>query len=167
MAITGEELMKVLVISDTHGYIYNARKAIDRNPEVQMILHLGDYCRDALQLSELYPNIKLEYVYGNCDIGVEGICAEKIIDIEGKKIFMTHGHRYSVKWDHSRILEKAEEHNADLILYGHTHISVIDNIRNILIINPGSISESRSDKTESFAVLDISKDGIKTDIFYV
>lgn len=159
--------MKVLVISDTHGYIYNARKAIDRNPGVQMVLHLGDYYRDALQLSQLYPNIKLEYVYGNCDMGVSGVCAEKVIEIEGKKIFMTHGHRYSVKWDHSRILEKAEENRADLVLYGHTHVSLIDSMKNILIVNPGSISESRSDRPESYAVLDISNGRISTDIIYV
>lgn len=159
--------MKVLVMSDTHGYIFNARQAIDRNPNIEMVLHLGDYCRDAEQLSQLYPNIKFEYIYGNCDIGIGSICAEKTIEIEGKRIFMTHGHKYSVKWDYNRILEKAEMDKAEIVLFGHTHVSVIDNAKNILIINPGSISESRSNKPESYAILEISKDKIKSGIFYI
>lgn len=159
--------MKVLVMSDTHGYIFNARQAIHRNPDIEMVLHLGDYCRDAVQLSQLYPNLKIEYVYGNCDIGIGKTCAEKTIEIEGKKIFMTHGHKYSVKWDYNRILEKAEREDADLVLYGHTHVSVVDNEKNIPIVNPGSISESRSSKPESYAILEISKDNIKSDIYYI
>ncbi|HEY5585344.1 MAG TPA: metallophosphoesterase [Ruminiclostridium sp.] len=159
--------MKVLVMSDTHGYIINAKEAIDRNPDIEMVLHLGDYCRDAAQLSQLYPNIRFEYVYGNCDIGIGAISAEKTIEIEGKRIFMTHGHKYSVKWDYNRILAKAEMENAEVILFGHTHVSAIDNVNNILIVNPGSISESRSRNPESYSILEISKYNIKSDIVYV
>lgn len=159
--------MKLLVISDTHGYIYNAKKAIEKNPDVGIVLHLGDYCRDAVQLCQLYPDIKMEYVYGNCDMGVAGISSEKIIEIAGKKIFMTHGHRYSVKRDHIRLLEKAEEYSADLVLYGHTHISIIESVKNILIVNPGSISESRNENPESYAVLDITKESVNADILYI
>jgi len=159
--------MKVLVMSDTHGYIFNARKAIERNPDIEMVLHLGDYCRDAVQLSQLFPNIKFEYVYGNSDIRIGTICAEKTIEIEGKRVFMTHGHKYSVKWDYNRILAQAKIENAEVILFGHTHIAVVDNVKNTLIMNPGSISESRSNKPESYAILDISKDDIKTGVLYI
>jgi len=159
--------MKVLVMSDTHGYIFNAKQAIDRNPDIEMVLHLGDYCRDAVQLSQLYPDIIFEYVYGNCDIGIGTISAEKTIEIEGKRIFMTHGHKYSVKWDYNRILAQAKIQNAEVILFGHTHIAVIDNVKNSLIMNPGSISESRSNNPESYAILDISNDNIKTGLYYI
>lgn len=159
--------MKVLVISDTHGYIYNAKKAIDRNPEIEMIIHLGDYYKDAVQLSQLYPNIKFEYVYGNCDFGIGAVCSEKTIEIEGKKIFITHGHRYSVKWDYNRILAQAEIENANVIMFGHTHVAVVDNNQNILIVNPGSISESRSNNPESYAILEVEGDNINADIIYI
>lgn len=159
--------MKVLVMSDTHGYITNAKKAIERNPDIRMVLHLGDYCRDAVQLNQMYPNITFEYVYGNCDIGTFSVMGEKVVEIEGKKIFMTHGHRYSVKWDHNRIIEKAEAEGADVILYGHTHISLIDQNSNFLIVNPGSISESRSNLSESYAILEVSKDKINADLYFI
>ena len=167
LALWGNDIMKVLVMSDTHGYIINAKEAIDKNSDIEMVLHLGDYCRDAAQLSQLYPNIKFEYVYGNCDIGIGAISGEKTIEIEGRRIFMTHGHKYSVKWDYNRILAKAEMDKAEVILFGHTHVAVIDSSSDVLILNPGSISESRSNSPESYAILEISEDNIKTDIYYL
>ncbi|PYG88851.1 hypothetical protein LY28_01212 [Ruminiclostridium sufflavum DSM 19573] len=159
--------MKVLVISDTHGYISNARYAIDKNPEAEMVIHLGDYCKDAVQLSKLYPGIIFEFVSGNCDNRSNAVCTEKTIEIENCRIFMTHGHNYSVKLNLRPILKRAEEENARLVLFGHTHIAGIDKEDNILLINPGSISQSRGSKPESYAVLDISEGKIKADIFYV
>lgn len=159
--------MKVLVLSDTHGYIINAKAVIDKNLDVDMVIHLGDYCRDAIQLNQMYPNIKFEFVYGNCDIGIESILPEKTIEIEGKRIFITHGHRYSVKWDYNRILEKAESEMAEVVLFGHTHVSAIDNVDDFLIVNPGSISESRSNMSESYAILNITKDKINAELYYV
>lgn len=159
--------MKVLVISDSHGYISNAKTAIDKNPGIKMVLHLGDYCRDAAQLNQLYPDIDFEYVYGNCDIGVGSVPADKTIEIEGKRIFMTHGHRYSVKWDYSKLLEKAAYEEADVILYGHTHISAVDYVDNVLIVNPGSISESRSNMSESYAVLDVSEEKVNAELYFI
>jgi len=154
-------------MSDTHGYIYNAREALDRHPDVEMVLHLGDYCKDAVRLSQLYPNIKFEYVYGNCDIGVGTVSADKTIEIEGVTIFMTHGHKYSVKWDYNRIVAKAQAERASVVLFGHTHVAVIDNIDNKLVINPGSISESRSSKSESYIILNIVEDKVDAEIYYI
>ncbi len=159
--------MKVLVMSDTHGYIFNAREALDRHPEVEMVLHLGDYCKDASQLSQLYPDIRFEYVYGNCDIGVGAVSADKTIEIEGVTVFMTHGHKYSVKWDYNRILAKAQAERAAVVLFGHTHVAVIDNIDNKLVINPGSISESRSSKSESYIIMDVVDDKVNAEIYYI
>jgi putative phosphoesterase len=159
--------MKVLVMSDTHGDIFNARQAIVSNADIDLVLHLGDFYRDAVKLSQLFPDIKMEYVCGNCDTGIAAPYAEKILEIGGKRIFMTHGHKYSVKWSYDRILAKAEEENADVILFGHTHIAFIDKINNILIINPGSISESRSSNFESYLIMEIMGDTIKTNLHYV
>ena len=118
-------------------------------------------------LSQLYPNIKFEYVYGNCDIGVGTVSADKTIEIEGVTIFMTHGHKYSVKWDYNRIVAKAQAERASVVLFGHTHVAVIDNIDNKLVINPGSISESRSSKSESYIILNIVEDKVDAEIYYI
>ncbi len=158
--------MKVLVISDSHGYISNARLAIEKNPEIEIIIHLGDYYKDAVRLNELYPNIRFEFVSGNCD-GNKAINTEKVLQVENNIIFITHGHNYSVKWNYKPILERAKSENAKLVLFGHTHISAIDKIDNILLINPGSITQSRSNYSESYAILDITKNSIKSDICHI
>lgn len=157
--------MKVLVMSDSHGYISNARLAIEKNPGVEIIIHLGDYYKDAIRLSELYPNKRFEFVSGNCD-GNKAISTENVLEIENNIIFITHGHNYSVKWNYKSLLERAKYENAKLILFGHTHIAAIDKIDNILLLNPGSITQSRSNYSESYAILDISKNSIKSDICY-
>ena len=159
--------MKVLVISDTHGYISNSKKAIDSNPGIEAVIHLGDYYKDAVRLSELYPNIKFEFVSGNCDGSNKAICSEKTLEIENNRIFITHGHNYSVKWSYRSILERAKAENAKLVLFGHTHIAIIEKINNVLLLNPGSVTQSRSNLPESYAILDISDVEIKTDIYYI
>lgn len=159
--------MKVLVMSDTHGYLTNAMRAIDNNPDVDMIIHLGDYCRDVADLEQLYPDKKFEYVYGNSDFGVGLVEAEKTLEIEGRRIFLTHGHKYSVKWDLDRIVAKAEIENAHIALYGHTHVALIDQTCDCMVLNPGSISESRSNLSESYAILDITPEKVDAEFFYI
>lgn len=159
--------MKLLILSDTHDSIYNARKAIESNPDISMVLHLGDLCRDAIKLSQLYPDKSLEYVYGNCDFGVGTVSAEKTIEIEGVRIFMTHGNKYNVKWNLNRIVEKAEAENASVVLFGHTHIPFVNIINNILVVNPGSATESRSGSFESYAILEVSKSKVDANICYL
>lgn len=55
--------MKILVISDTHGDTYKAEEAIRINKGINLIIHLGDYFRDAQKLSSLFLNIPIEYIY--------------------------------------------------------------------------------------------------------
>ncbi|WP_024831643.1 metallophosphoesterase [Ruminiclostridium josui] len=159
--------MKVLVMSDTHGYLTNAMKAIEKNPDVEMIIHLGDYCRDVADLEQLYPDKKFEYVYGNSDFGVGTVEVEKTLEIEGRRVFLTHGHKYSVKWDLERIIAKAESENAHIALYGHTHIALIEQVSECMLLNPGSISESRSNLSESYAILDITPEKVDAEFFYI
>lgn len=156
--------MKLLIISDTHGYIVNARKAIDRNPDIRMVLHLGDLIKDAVELSKIYPNIQFEYVSGNCDMAGNGVPSEKTIEVEGKRIFMTHGHKYFVKWDLNALLVKAQQEKADIALFGHTHMSMLDWVNNIWFLNPGSISQSRNTAGESYAILDTSDSELRPEI---
>lgn len=158
--------MNILVLSDTHGDIEKAEKAIRDNEDVGLVIHLGDYFRDAQKLSGMFPDLKMEYIYGNSDFMVENIPAEKMLEIEGKRIFITHGHRYSVKWDYERLYKKAEELKADLLLFGHTHIADIVYKGSCCIMNPGSISDPRDDNNESYAVIKIHDNVLEPKLYY-
>lgn len=159
--------MKILVISDTHGEIDKAKEAIKSNVDIDLIIHLGDYFRDAQKLESMFPNIPIEYIYGNSDFMIGDVPAEKILECMGKKIFITHGHRYSVKWDYNRLHKKAEEIDADILLFGHTHVAEKIEEKDYVLINPGSISEPRSEDNESYAIIEIEEGRIKSKLIYL
>jgi putative phosphoesterase len=156
--------MKILVFSDTHGDTGRADIAIRSNRGVDLIIHLGDYFRDAQKLSALFPNIPMEYIYGNSDFLIGNVPGEKMIQVCGKRIFMTHGHKYSVKWDRKRLLSKAREQNADILLFGHTHIPELIVNDPLYLLNPGSTSEPRADSKGSYAIIEIDNDHIRPKI---
>lgn len=158
--------MKILVLSDTHGDIKKAEEAIRQNEDVDLIIHLGDYFRDAQKLSSMFPEIPIEYIYGNSDFLIENVPAEKTLEYCGKRIFLTHGHRYSVKWDYSKLEKKAEEIHADLLLFGHTHIAEVVEKHGRYLINPGSISDPRSNCSESYAIIELKDNEVTPKLYY-
>lgn len=159
--------MKIIVISDTHGDIEKAEKVIKISKGIDLVIHLGDYFRDAQRLSDMFPEIPFEYIYGNSDFMIGDVPAEKSLECCGKKIFITHGHRYSVKWDYDKLSRKAEELNVDLLLFGHTHVADLVENGKFYLVNPGSISDPRDDSNESYAIIEIEDGKVKPSIIYI
>lgn len=133
--------MRIAVISDTHRdsrYIEAAKKYI-KNTDI--LIHLGDNIDDVKELTEGYKG-EVYVVKGNCDY-TNSYPSEQIINVEGKKIFFTHGHNYGVKMSLNNIFYKGKEVGADIVLFGHTHIALIEEEDGIILMNPGSISLPR------------------------
>ncbi|MBS7298424.1 MAG: metallophosphoesterase [Eubacteriales bacterium] len=130
--------MRILVFSDTHGLIDSVVNTINRIDAVDMILHAGDVSSDAEDLSYIFPDIPVRYVCGNCEMS--RVQPELIIDAEGKRIFLTHGHLHNVKYEagYSTLVAKAKEQHADIAVFGHTHNPVCQNFGDFIILNPGS-----------------------------
>ncbi len=151
--------MKILVVSDTHGDFYNLKKAVEACRDAEVIIHCGD-SRDELEFIKMTNTDKAFYcVKGNCDLG-STLPGEEEIVIEGKKIFITHGHNYNVKMSLYPLTCAARERNADLVVYGHTHTALADYDDGLHILNPGSLNGYGG----SYAVVDISQQGIVTNI---
>ena len=72
--------------------------------------------------------------------------AEMIIEAEGKKIFLTHGHLYSVKSqsDYHSLTERAIALGCDCAVFGHTHQEVHTKTDKLTLLNPGSIKHSHT-----------------------
>jgi len=139
-------------MSDSHGSKKNMFDAVEiESPDV--ILHLGDNIRDCYDVEALHPEIMLRSVKGNCDQGYPGLETDEFL-LEGKRIFMTHGHLFSVKIGKKRILDAATARGIDILLFGHTHIPYHKEKDGLLTINPGSIGSEKS-----YAVLEI-KNGV-------
>lgn len=119
--------MKILVISDSHN---NSLDNINFK-SYDYIIHCGDYGKGL----NILINNNVLFVKGNCDdFGDE----ELIININNKKIYINHGNSYNVKYSYDRLIYRALELNADIVLFGHTHNQIIFYEENILFINPGN-----------------------------
>ncbi|SHJ99224.1 hypothetical protein SAMN02745248_01493 [Hathewaya proteolytica DSM 3090] len=129
--------MIISIISDTHRDIESMRKSLDMVKKSNTIIHLGDNVEDV----EFYKRNFSEaifYVKGNCDLGSK-IKTEEIIEMCGKRIFITHGHNYNVKYGLLNLKYKAMQEDANIVLYGHTHKAEITFEQGIWFINPGSL----------------------------
>ena len=131
--------MKLLVLSDSHGNVRNMAEAVECTAP-RMILHLGDCWRDAEQLHDLYPDIPLVQVPGNCDFRPQEP-TEQLLCLEDKRILLCHGHTYGVKQSLLSAGYAAEEQDLDLFLFGHTHKPLVGMRGKTLFLNPGSIGD--------------------------
>lgn len=152
--------MKLLVLSDTHRFLGNAKNIIEKiGSKIDVIIHLGDHDNDAETLSIQYPNIKFYWVRGNNDFGKD-TPFEFLLKVKGKKLLLTHGHRQQVHWNYGAISYFAEEQEADMVLFGHTHVPLNDRGGRVMLFNPGSISLPRSTKNPTFGIVTINDNGL-------
>lgn len=129
--------MKAAVFSDSHGNTENMRRAIGAfHPDC--IIHLGDCIKDAERIAREYPELPMHAVAGNCDCGGPD---SDIIDLEGVRILIAHGHGHNVKMDLDSFCNSVYFSGAALGLYGHTHRPLWNSIRGMQIMNPGSIGD--------------------------
>lgn len=147
--------MRLLIISDTHGDISKVCKVVnDIKDLIDGIIHLGDIVEDADKLRKLYSKIPVYNICGNCDYGTN-VPPMNILDFEGKKIFITHGHLFSVYYDTTKLVYKAMELGADVALFGHTHIPYLEQIHNVYAMNPGSLTQPRGGSKPSYGIIKI------------
>ena len=162
--------MKILVFSDTHGDVEAMREILSRNrADTDLVIHLGDHLKDLQALMLDFPLIASLGVLGNCDFASmhPGFRFEGTFTAEKRRIFYTHGHKYSVKSGLEYIVSNAKFNGADIVLYGHTHVSLIKEVNGVIVINPGSLALPRDDKRPSYAILVIKEDKLDCKIMEV
>lgn len=113
-----------------------------KNRDTDLIIFAGDMHADAEELSYSFPKITVCEVLGNNDFFVRDVPLERTFEVFGKTIFVTHGHKYAVKYGTSSLCRHAKEIGADFCIYGHTHIKNIEKIDGVTLINPGSARHS-------------------------
>lgn len=150
--------MKVLIVSDTHGREQLLMKTIERVKPIDLLIHLGDYDGSEEYIQSISP-CPVEMVSGNNDF-FNGLPKEKMIILGKYHIMLTHGHRYSVNSGLNTLKEAAVRNKANIVMFGHTHIPLIDLKDNIWTINPGSISLPRQQgRIPTFIIMDIDNYG--------
>ena len=133
----------ILVFSDSHGTSWNMQKVIKGySGRYDNVFFLGDGLRDAESL--VIPSDKGKvFVRGNCDF-YSNEPALAMIDIDGYRFLLSHGHLYGVKSGLDPFAAAAREYDADAALFGHTHVPyedcLTDGKKPLYLFNPGSIS---------------------------
>ncbi len=148
--------IKIGILSDTHGNHDAIKLAMSRLRQMDHFIHLGDYCRDAEYMKKLTRK-PVDSVRGNCDYNSE-TTDEKMLEIGGLKILLTHGHKYKVKYDNTLLSYRAEETIADVVLFGHTHIPETFCEGRRVFFNPGSLAEPRYGMKPTYGILYIRED---------
>lgn len=154
--------MKYLFISDAHG----DRDILIRlfayyREQVEQIFYNGD---SELQANDpVFKDVLI--VRGNMDFD-DNYPSENVY--QGRNIiFQTHGHLYGVNFSLTKLLRAASKANAQIVTFGHTHQLGVEVINNILVLNPGSISQPRGEFTRlggTYALVDVN--GTNYDVQY-
>ena len=150
--------MRILIVSDTHGRHGNLDEVLERESNIDMLLHLGD-----IENEEYYIETIAEWPYhivaGNNDM-FSYLPKEKEIQIGKYKVWMVHGHNYYVSMGTQRLREAAAARGADIVMFGHTHRPYLDTDAKPMIVNPGSLSYPRQEgRKASYIIMELDRDG--------
>lgn len=153
-------VMKILVMSDSHGRSDLVRKCIEQHPDVQAVFHLGDLAPDIRKMEQLFPDKQFYSVRGNCDFSETDVPVERLVTLEGTGILLTHGHAHYVNYSLGTLLRCAKDKGAQIALYGHTHVPYNMYHDGIYVMNPGSLTYPRNGSRPSYGLIEITSKGI-------
>lgn len=147
--------MRIGLVSDTHSNVQVLRRIVQQAPPVELWLHAGDHWQEANVLAQL-SGLKVIAVQGNTDPKSELVKLDEYLEIEGFRVWLTHGHRYIEGDVRSSLGFWAKQLDQDICVYGHTHIPMCEYYGDNLLINPGSPARPRGGSEPSFAVLTLN-----------
>lgn len=161
--------MKFIIASDIHGSALYCRKlmeAYEREQGDRLIL-LGDllYHGPRNPLPEGYDpksvftmlnehKDEILAVRGNCDSEVDQMVLEfpmmadyALLSVGERLMFITHGHLFNTD-------SLPPMKNGDILLHGHTHLNVNEQVGEIYYFNPGSLSLPKEGTKRGYIVLE-------------
>lgn len=146
--------MKIGIISDTHGNIKAFHTAMEYFDGVDLIVHAGDvlYHPPRLGWMEGYDipslvetlnssTIPIIIAQGNCDSQVYEELLEMPVQspyayvyCNGVRIVVNHGHMLT----RDEMIHLGRRYKAGYFISGHTHFPVLENLGDLVLMNPGS-----------------------------
>ncbi len=157
-----EKVDKLLILGDLVGYYYHPDKILQDLEKWDYLFIRGNHeeiLKKMLDGEIDRELIKRKYGSGH-DLAFKKLNSWQInklvhspnqllIEIEGLKILMNHGsphdpHFYIYPDAAKKILDTACNVNADIVLIGHSHYQFIHIGKKSILLNPGSVGQSRS-----------------------
>lgn len=154
--------MKIGILSDTHNFKSNIEIALAafRERGITTLIHCGDVT--AADTVLLFAGWDVTFALGNMDlerndlitatrmIGVPPPLPTRSVEIEGKRIGVTHGHDYSL------LFGLVMSGKYAYVCHGHTHRRRNEPREgyNVRLINPGALGGTQRE-TRSACLLDV------------
>ena len=149
--------MKILVVADTHKNFEVLDLCVKKNPDADMLIHLGDGEHEFNDIRSQHPEKAMIYVRGNCDFGNHN--EVHVAKVNGYRIFCCHGHTLGVHDGLGDLVATAKKNKCNIALYGHTHLYKTEVIDGVFVMNPGSLDSPRNHNKPTFGVIDLDEDG--------
>ena len=158
------------VVSDSHGNTELLRRVglhMAKELGVSVIAHLGDEHTDVEVLSDL--DVELITVPGvfHRDYTDGGVKNRIIRTFHEWKLMLSHTdtpHRNDMP-DDPDPQKAVDSRQIDVLLFGHTHLPVIEVRNGVLCVNPGNLKEDDKKHTPTYAVLAIEEDQIEVTLY--
>ena len=153
--------MRVAVLSDTHAPRFWKRcppAVAEHLRDVDLILHAGDVCTVDV-LEELAAYAPVRAVLGNNDgpdVAEWGAPETLELELEGLAVAMIHD---SGPKTGRPLRMRRRFPNADLVIFGHSHIPMDVTADGVRIFNPGSPTDKRRQPYGTLGRLEIT-DGV-------
>jgi putative phosphoesterase len=151
--------MKIGIIADTHVHRISELPSslINDLIRMDMVIHLGDFHSEDL-VNDLKDINNFRGVAGNHDMHIPGLPEKDLVEVNGRRIGIIHGHGcvfpFGFKWG----LMTQFEGKMDAILYGHTHSVRNTMEEGVLFFNPGSVCGRFPAMHRSYGVLTIEEE---------
>ncbi len=161
--------MKIMIASDIHGSAYWCAKLLEayRAEGAELLLLLGDVLyhgpRNDLPIEYAPKTViamlnalknEIICVRGNCDTEVDQMVLDfpilsqsAVVFADGVKIYATHGHKFNK--DNLPPLSAG-----DVLVYGHTHVSLDTVVGGVRCINPGSVSIPKENTGHGYVIFE-------------
>ena len=184
--------MKLGIVSDLHCNVDGLDRALETMGPIDALLCLGDSIYEYRFSNAVVGRLReldALTILGNHEevfLGAAGARARSGADIDrslldwlaerphrhelridGKRILMVHSTPWEPRGAYVRPtsseLQRFEEADADIVLYGHTHQQLVRRVGRVLVINPGSAGDGRdpcNGRPLSCAVLDTATEEV-------
>ncbi|AGB40888.1 phosphoesterase, MJ0936 family [Halobacteroides halobius DSM 5150] len=148
--------MKLGVVSDIHGSLTAFKEAKDYLKDSDLLLIAGDIlyhgARNPLpagydtegvleELKEMEEDFLA--VKGNVDALVDDwvlpypLSEYTVVEDNGRRIAIYHGYQDETAEERANF---AHQLGADILVFGHTHLPLIEEVNGVILLNPGSIA---------------------------
>jgi putative phosphoesterase len=150
---------RVVLLGDTHLPRFGRAlppPVTEALAQADRILHVGDLTQPFV-LDLLAEHAPVDAVAGNNDPPelVERLGVSRVVEIEGVRIGLTHGHHGPGRTTPERARRLFTPDPPEAIAFGHSHQPMVERLDGTWMLNPGSPTDRRRQPAFTFLWLEV------------